>query len=69
MTAVWMLAAMVVAIRQALDYNSTARAVAVCVVGWVMALAFVVAMGLYSDPRCLDCLYEVSTSDDSDQGS
>jgi hypothetical protein len=29
---VWMLVAMVVAIRQALDYKSTARAVVVCVI-------------------------------------
>ena len=32
-TAIWMLLAMVVAVRQALDYTSTRRAVAVCVVG------------------------------------
>jgi hypothetical protein len=32
-TAVWMLAAMVVAVRQALDYQSTARAIAVCASG------------------------------------
>ena len=31
---VWMLVAMVVAVRQALDYTSTWRAVAVCVTGW-----------------------------------
>ena len=35
-TAVWMLAAMVVAVRQALDYDSTAQAVAVCVLGCVL---------------------------------
>jgi hypothetical protein len=33
---VWMLASMVVAVRQALDYTSTARAVAVCVIGFVL---------------------------------
>ncbi|MFH1276953.1 MAG: YIP1 family protein [Candidatus Eisenbacteria bacterium] len=32
----WMLAAMVVAVRQALDYESTLRAVAVCAIGWVV---------------------------------
>jgi hypothetical protein len=32
MSTVWMLVAMVIAIRQALDYNSTGRAIAVCVV-------------------------------------
>jgi len=34
--AVWMIAAMVVAVRQALDYRSTARAFAVCVIGFVV---------------------------------
>jgi hypothetical protein len=29
-SSVWMIAAMVVAVRQALDYRTTARAVAVC---------------------------------------
>ena len=44
-TAIWMLAAMVVAIRQALDYDSTVRAVAVCIVGWALAIALVVVLG------------------------
>lgn len=46
----WMLAATVVAIREALDYDSTARAVLVCSIGWVvqvaavaLALAFLIA--------------------------
>jgi hypothetical protein len=30
----WMLVAMVIAVRQALDYKSTGRAIGVCVVGW-----------------------------------
>jgi len=42
--AVWQLAAMVVAVRQALDYRSTGRAVVVCVIGWVFYLA--VSIGL-----------------------
>ncbi len=33
---VWMLAAMVVAVRQALDYRSTLRAVGVCLIGWLV---------------------------------
>ena len=41
---VWMLIAMVIAIRQALDYNSTGRAVVVCIItgliGVVMAALF-----------------------------
>jgi len=33
---VWMLVAMVVAVRQALDYKSTLRAIGVCVIGWII---------------------------------
>lgn len=36
---VWMLATMVVAVRQALDYRSTGRAVGVCVIGWLIQAA------------------------------
>ena len=35
---IWMLVAMVIAVRQALDYQSTGRAVGVCVIGWVIQL-------------------------------
>ena len=38
---VWMLVAMVIAVRQALDYTSTWRAVAVCGVGWLVQLIFI----------------------------
>jgi hypothetical protein len=34
--AVWLLAATVVAVRQALDYKSTARAIAVVLIGWLL---------------------------------
>jgi Yip1 domain len=34
--ALWMVAAMVVAVRQALDYDTTGRAVAVCAIGFVI---------------------------------
>ncbi len=34
--AVWMLVAMVIAVRQALDYTSTWRALGVCAIGWVV---------------------------------
>jgi hypothetical protein len=37
-TSIWMLAAMVVAVRQALDYESTPRAIGVCAIGWVIQL-------------------------------
>jgi len=32
----WMLVAMVIAVRQALDYESTWRAIGVCAIGWVV---------------------------------
>ncbi len=35
-TCVWVLAATVIAVRQALDYTSTARAIAVCILGVVV---------------------------------
>jgi hypothetical protein len=49
-TAVWMLAAMIVAVRQSLDYTSTARAVAVCALGWTLALAIAITLGLVFGP-------------------
>jgi hypothetical protein len=33
---IWMLVAMIIAVRQALDYQSTLRAVGVCIIGWVI---------------------------------
>jgi len=38
---------MVVAVRQALDYTSTWRAVAVCLVGWLLTTAIIVALALF----------------------
>ncbi len=35
---VWMLIAMIIAVRQALDYRSTLRAVGVCVIGWIVQI-------------------------------
>ncbi len=37
--AIWMLVAMVIAVRQALDYQSTLRAVSVCAIGWIIQVA------------------------------
>jgi hypothetical protein len=34
----WMLVAMVIAVRQALDYKSTWRAVGVCLIGWIVQM-------------------------------
>ena len=36
---VWMLVAMIIAVRQALDYQSTLRAVGVCIIGWIAQAA------------------------------
>jgi hypothetical protein len=49
-TAVWMLATMIVAVRQALDYSTTARAVGVCVLGWLLTLVFVLVLGMVFGP-------------------
>jgi len=44
---IWMLAAMVIAVRQALDYKSTWRAVGVCLIGWIVQIAiFALFFGL-----------------------
>jgi hypothetical protein len=45
-TAIWMLVAMVVAVRQALDYQSTGRAVAVCGLGWALSIGIAVGLQL-----------------------
>lgn len=38
---IWMLAAMVIAVRQALDYQSTWRAFGVCIIGWVVQVVII----------------------------
>jgi len=38
---IWMLVAMVIAVRQALDYKSTMRAVGVCIIGWIIQLLII----------------------------
>lgn len=48
--AVWALATMVIAIRQALDYTSTGRAIGVCFVGWGLMLAVLAALGVIWPP-------------------
>ena len=50
LTTVWMLVAMVIAVRQALDYRSTARAIAVCTLGLLLALVIAAAFGLFLTP-------------------
>jgi hypothetical protein len=44
---IWVLAANIIAVRQALDYQSTARAAVVCLVGW---LAYVVVFWIGTRP-------------------
>ena len=45
---VWMLVAMVIAVRQALDYHSTLRAIGVCVIGWVVQAVIVwIMLGMF----------------------
>ena len=45
---IWMLIAMVIAVRQALDYTSTWRAIGVCLIGWVIqALILVVVVSIF----------------------
>lgn len=50
-TGVWVLVAMVIAVHQALDFTSTGRAVAVCLIGWVIqAVLLAVAFALFGRP-------------------
>ena len=49
-TVVWMMAAMVVAVRQALDYEHTSRAIAVVVLGAVLALTIALGLGMLFGP-------------------
>ncbi len=45
--AVWMLIAMVIAVRQALDYHGTGRAIAVCLIGWVVQVVIIVLVMMF----------------------
>ena len=48
---IWMLVAMVIAVRQALDYRSTLRAIGVCVVGWIaQVLILALLFGILGSP-------------------
>ncbi len=40
--AVWTLVAMVVAVRHALDYRSTGRAIGVCIIGWLVQVVILI---------------------------
>ena len=41
---IWMLTAMVIAVRQALDYSGTFRAIGVCLIGWVIQMVLFVLL-------------------------
>lgn len=41
----WMLTAMIIAVRQALDYKNTGRAVAVCLIGWIPYMIIIWVIG------------------------
>jgi hypothetical protein len=48
---VWMLIAMVIAVRQALDYHGTLRAVGVCLIGWIVqALILIIIFSMLGTP-------------------
>lgn len=47
---VWTLAASVIAVRHALDYESNWRALAVCVIAWAVALGIAIVLGMLSGP-------------------
>ena len=44
LTGIWMLVAMVIAVRQALDYRGTGRALGVCLIGWTVQTVFLLFM-------------------------
>jgi hypothetical protein len=50
---IWMIAAAVLAVRQALDYRSTGRALAVCVVAWLLSIGLVAVIALASSRSVL----------------
>jgi hypothetical protein len=41
---IWMLVAMVIAIKQALDYKSMPRAIVVCAVGWIIQVLLIMLL-------------------------
>ena len=43
---IWLLVAWVIAVRQALDYDNTGRAVLVCVIGWLVYLGGILMLSL-----------------------
>ena len=52
---VWLLSAMTVAVRQALDFDSTLRALLVCAMGWVLVLGIALVLGVVFGPTLAAC--------------
>jgi len=50
---IWMLVAMVIAVRQALDYQSTMRAIGVCLIGWIIQVLIFVVLFAIVGPKQL----------------
>jgi hypothetical protein len=48
LVSIWMLVAFVIAVRQALDYQSTGRAIAVCAIGWLINMILFGAVMLFT---------------------
>ena len=46
--AIWVLVAVVIAVRQALDYTSTGRAVGVCLIGWLIQIVIFVILATFA---------------------
>ncbi len=44
LASIWMLVSMVIAVRQALDYTSTLRALGVCAIGWIVQTLILVLL-------------------------
>jgi len=52
LTGIWMLATMIIAVRQALDYTSTLRAVGVCLIGFIIqAVVIGLLVSLFGAPQ------------------
>ncbi|NIQ39574.1 MAG: hypothetical protein GTN81_13430 [Proteobacteria bacterium] len=51
---IWMLIAMVIAVRQALDYKSTFRAVGVCLIGWIIQTVIIfLLVSIFGGPKSI----------------
>ena len=51
LASVWMIAATVIAVRQALDYTTTWRAIAVCVIAWLLSFGVIAGASMFLTAR------------------